>query len=138
LSKAQQAINKLDKALRRVGPMSRTAYKRVTTSTGGDPLLDQGVTRTTTDTLIDPQPVFRRLGQKAGLLSGNNTIYFPDDYLFVFSPNAMQVSDLAATGVNLILKDVLGNVEILKVVHYDSADMNGLEVLVKAICRTVT
>lgn len=138
MSKAQQAINKLDRALNRVGPMSRTAYKRVTTSTGGDPLLDQGVTRTTTDTLISPQPVFRRLGQRAGLLSGNNTIYFPDDYQFVFSPNAMKTADLAATGTDIILIDTAGNVEVLKIVHYDSADMNGLQVVVKAICRTVT
>jgi hypothetical protein len=93
---------KFDAALNKVGPPLRTAYMRTITVTGGDALIGRQ-TSTTTDVLLNPQPLYTE--QKvAGVLSNGMQVE-AGDYHFLISGNSMTLPQLMNKSTRLVLKD---------------------------------
>lgn len=138
MSRADSVIKKLSNALNKVGPMSRTSYKRVITQAAGfDDLTGRGGSPTVADTKFTPQPVFKQLGtRKAELMSGTK-IFNADDYHFLFTPDAATSSDFQATNVEIVLKDSSNNVERLRVFYTDPVMFGGKEVALNVYARSV-
>jgi len=106
---------------------SRKAYKRTISKTGGDQLLDIGVTVTNTDTLLSPQPAFRRLGQNMATIAGTSKTVIAD-YVFVFSVEAISRTELLGSTSTIVLKDSSGNEEILYLVDYTDPAVSEVDV----------
>jgi hypothetical protein len=140
MSRADYVINRVDNALRRIGGLSRTSYKRVTTITGGDPEIGRPGTVTPVDTAFSPQPYYRQLGQKQAMILSGNTgrNLVADDYVFTFSAKTVSQSDFQDKNVSLVLKDSAGRVEVLKIVYINSEALGGKDVVLRVFARSVS
>ena len=137
MSRAASIISRLDVALRKVGPLDRTSYKRIVTRTGGDDLIGRPGTITYVDTVFDPQPQYTRLArflvgpgaksQDMSDASGKHRI--ADEYAFTFSPSAIAFTDLTNDDLMIVLKDAAGVIELFDVSDYEPISMNGLNVV---------
>jgi hypothetical protein len=137
---AQSVINKVAKAISRVGPMCRTSYLRVTSVTGGDVLTGAGVVTATADTLFSPQPIFRQLGKREAMyLSPVATPVLQlvaDDYKFTFPIGQATKQMFLASNVQIVLKDQNGY-EGLKIIYIDTADFGGKNIAITVFARSV-
>jgi hypothetical protein len=134
---ANSLINKVAKAIKKVGPMARTSYKRVTTITGGDELIGRGGTTSHVDTLFNPQPIFRQLGHRQAMYLSTATLQLvADDYHFTFP--VTQVSELDFQGANttIVLKDGNGE-ESLRIVYIITDQFGGKDIVVNVFARSM-
>lgn len=138
MSRADYVIKRVDAALKTLGGLTRPAYKRVTTSTGGDSLIGRQGAVTVTDTLFNPQPYYRQLGHRdVMLLNGAGGQFVADDYKFTFSINALKESDLNAGNTTIVLKDASGNVEVLRIIYFNNESLNQQDVALTVIARSM-
>jgi hypothetical protein len=140
MSKADAVIRKLNSALARVGPYSRTVYKRIVTSSGGtvDDLTGRtygGATTVYTDTAFSPQPTFNPVSGGDEILNTSRVV-MADDYHFLFSPTTLSTADLAGKNLQIVLKDSSGNVEVLRVIQYKPFSLNGIDVALSVYARS--
>lgn len=121
---AQSIINKVNRALSKTGPYSRTVGKRVITRTGGDPLIGIQPQVTYTDTVFSPQPYFSRIGREHipgghadwyQYIDANGNQIVADDYEVIFSASMITLDDLENPDVLLTFTDSKGNVEPLRI-----------------------
>lgn len=136
MSRATSIISRLSTVLRKVGPLERTSYKRVTTRTGGDTLIGRPGSVAVSDTIFDPQPQYSRqarnvvgIGAVAEKLLASNQDLVANDYMFIFSPDALSISDLENSAVTIVLKDAAGNSEQFEITDYESTALTGVTVL---------
>src|SRR6185295_1778716 len=91
---AASIINKINGAIKKVGPMARVTYKRVTTRSGGDELIGIEGTVSNADIKFNPQPVYHQLGHRqAMVLSTPSLQLVADDYKFIFPIAAVSKED---------------------------------------------
>lgn len=121
-------IRKLDNSLRKVTPLGRIAYKRIITRTGGDQLIGRPGTVTYTDTKLDPQPYYNRIGREhvpgghtnaQTVVDSSGQANITDDWEFLLSPTAISESDLKNNDMLLVLKDSNGE-ETFRLLDYES------------------
>jgi hypothetical protein len=113
--------SKIDSALRKAGPPLRTVYLRKIT-VAGDVLIGRQ-TATPTDKKLTPQPIYRQLGQEQTL--SNGSIVYAGDYKFTASATAITLTDLKDKSAQLVLKAADGTTEVLRIVYYVPASMQG-------------
>lgn len=140
MSLATRVTNKIKAAGKRLGPLdTRVLYKRVLTETGGDSLIDRGVTQTITDTAFSDQPLFSIVGNKAPILSASSgKLINPDDYQFLLIPSQMTYDQVVSESVTLVFKDTHGSVEVLDLVTVNPIVLNGIEAGCFAVYRSVS
>jgi hypothetical protein len=144
MSRATSIVSRLNSALRKVGPQARLSYKRVTTRTGGDDLIGRPGSITVSDTLFDPQPQFTRqarfivgVGAKAEDVDAAGTHGILDQYMFVFSPDSIALSDLENEDMVIVLKDVAGKAELFDVTDYEPIALNGVVVMYTVFAKSL-
>lgn len=134
---AKSLQNKITKAIKKVGPMSRTAVLRVATITGGDSLIGHGSTLTNTDTVFDPQPVYRQLGHRQAMyLSTGSLKLVSDDYHFTFPVGANTEADFQGSETFLVLTDANGE-ERLKILYVNTESFGGADVVIFVFARSI-
>lgn len=134
---AQSIINKVNSAIKKVGPMSRATYLRVTAVTAGDQLTGVGLVNSTADTLFAPQPVYKQLDKRQAMyLSTPSLQLVVDDYRFTFPVGQVTKATFQASNATLVLKDSNGY-EGLKVLYIDSAMFGGKDVAITVFARSV-
>lgn len=142
--------NKINKAAAKYGPMdTRTVYKRTVSSSGGNVLIDRGVTQTVVDVAFVPQPLFKRstavnpvptapaTSARQDVLTGTR-ILVPGDFEFLFTPVQMTTSAVADKTNIIVLKDGSGNEEQLQIVSYTPIILKGVEIGTSALYRSVS
>lgn len=138
MSRADYMIKRVDSALKTIGGLTRPAYKRVTTSAGGDSLIGRQGTVTVVDTLFNPQPYYRQLGHKdTMLLNGSGGQFVADDYKFTFSVNSLAEADLNAGNTTIVLKDSSGNIEVLRIIYFNNESFGGKDIALTVIARSM-
>ena len=141
---AASLINRISAAIKKVGPMARTSYKRVTTTTGADDLIGRGGSSTSVDTLFDPQPIFRQLGHRQAMyLSTDSLQLVADDYKFTFpvtsgTPVGGQVNEATFqdSDTYLVLTDANGE-EVLRILYIVSEQYGGKDVVTNVFARSM-
>jgi hypothetical protein len=141
MGRARGIITRLNAALKRVGPPTRTVYKRVVTRTGGDNLIGRPGSVTYADTACDPQPLVSRIStervRESAILSGTK-VYQTEDLQALFSPTAITLAELQDENLVIALKDSVGNTETYRIVDFDFTSLEGQDVIYKAIIRSVS
>jgi len=139
MSRADYVIKRVDAALKTIGGLTRQAYKRVTTSTGGDALIGRQGSVSVTETLFDPQPYYRQLGHHdVMLLNSSGGQFVADDYKFTFSVNSLTQSDINAGNLTISLKDASGNVEVLRIIYFNNESFGQEDVALTVIARSIS
>ena len=134
---ASSIIAKVNRAIKKVGPMARTSYLRATTVTAGDQLTGVGIVTTTVDTLLSPQPVYKQLNKREIMYISAGTVQLvADDYKFVFPVGQATKAMFQATNAQLLLVDANGY-ENLKILYIDSAMFGGSDVVITVFARSV-
>jgi hypothetical protein len=140
---------KINRIATKYGPFElRTVYKRTVSESGGNTLIDRGVTQTFVDVAFSPQPLFKRAtvspsdGPPATtvrpeILAGTNVVV-PGDYEFLFTPQQMTTAAVASKANIIVLKDGSGNEEQLQIVTYKAIILNGTEIGTSAVYRSVS
>jgi hypothetical protein len=138
MGKAAGIITKLNAVLNKVGPPTRTVYKRVVTRTGGDDLIGRPGTVTNADTLLDPQPFYSDLDKEAAELNGTGAkIYMPDDKRVIVSPDSMTYAECTNPNLFIVLKDSSGVEEQFLLVDFKRISIEGVDVALVLIIRSV-
>jgi hypothetical protein len=144
MSRADSLIAKVNSSLRKVSPPDRTAYKRVLARTG-DSLIGRTVA-THTDTLLDPQPYFHRVGREhlpgghalsETVIDGSNKTVIADDWEFVLSPTAISLQDLQNKDVVIVLKDAAGSEEPFRYLDHEAGGISGTDVVFTVYMRSL-
>jgi hypothetical protein len=134
---AKSLITKVSAAIKKVGPMARTSYKRVVTITGGDALIGRAETVTNADTLFNPQPIYRQLGHRQAMyLSTSTTQLVADDFKFTFPATQVRVADFEGANTYIVLKDANGE-ERFRILYIDPTDYQGLDVVISVFARSM-
>jgi len=138
-------LAKLDKALRTYAPVDKLVYKRVYTKTGGDALIGRGQTTTSTDTLLDPQPMYRRMTRypvgpsaRAELIITGGETSLGNSFSMMFSATAMPLSDLENPNLIIVFKDTAGNEELFRVTDFEPTGFQGTDVLFIAYIQSLS
>lgn len=145
MSRATGILAKINSAMNRFTPLTRTCYKRVITRTGGNDLIGRPASVTIVDTLLSPQPVYLPIGRKAqpggrdkvgSVLTsvGQSTV---DDWEFTVSASAMSLSDLHAKDVVLVLKDSTGAEEVFDIKDFEPVGLQGVTVALVIFARSI-
>ncbi len=157
MSRGDSIINRVNGALKRISGMSRPAYLRVVTETGGDQLLGRPGTVINSDSIFYPQPVYHQLGHyKAMVMSTANLTLVADDYVFTFSPTIITKNELQQGNVFILLKNGVqppgwglsgfgvtdygaddGEEEILEIIYYNDIAIYGETVAFSIIARSI-
>lgn len=137
-------ITKINNTLNKFTPFARTAYKRIITRTGND--LQGRATVTFVDTKFAPQPIYSQVGREK-LSGGHDTVQqittssgvelTADDYEFMFSPTAMSQADLTNPNMQIVLKDSLGNTEILSIMDTSSVELKSSVIIFNVFARSI-
>lgn len=134
---AASLIKKVSKAIKRVGPMARTAYLRVTVPVSGDQLTGVNLVTTTADTLFAPQPVFNQLGKREAMYLSTPTLHLvADDYEFTFPAGQASKAMFQAANAALVLQDANGY-EGLRIKYVDSVMFGGKDVVITVVACSV-
>jgi hypothetical protein len=129
MATANSLIKKIAKAMAKYNVTDRAVYKRVQTRTGGDPLTGRGVVVTHIDTLLSPQPVVSAIGT-APLVGTSSTVLAPNgEYRCSVVSSALSRAELAKPELVLVFKDAQGVEELLYVVGFEPAVINGTTVV---------
>lgn len=135
-------VNKLNRVLRRFGPMDRLAYKRSYTLSGD--AFTGRTTSATVDVQFDPQPMYSVIGltgktaatqRSQFMLTSDGRAVRPSDYQFLFSPTALSVDDVMDKSVQIVLKDAAGNEEVFEFIDYDKPSVQGVVLVVVIYAR---
>jgi hypothetical protein len=145
MSRATGILNRVNSVMRRFAPLTRTCYKRVITSTGGDALIGRPGSVTHVDTLLDPQPIFQELGRKTvpggrdrvGITTEVDKQRVADDYRFLVSPTALSMDELAMPNLCLVLKDDAGVEDVMYIHDFTPVGLNDTVVAITVYVRSV-
>ena len=146
MSRATSIINKVNGALNRTKGFNRTISLRVVTMEGGDPLLKRGGTPVSNDRVLNPQPFADRMGRQriAGghvdeetLISPSGQVLMADDYEILVSPTAASLDDFQDPNAQIVFTDSSGREEILKLLDYETATIDGTDVVYTLYARSV-
>lgn len=147
--KASAITAKINKVAAKYGPFElRNIYKRVVFESGGNTLIDRGVSQTVLDTLFVPQPLFKRAtlnpsssppptSNRRDVLAGTSLLV-SDEFEFFFTPVQMATADVASKFNIIVLKDNAGNEEQLQLVSYNPVVLKGTEIGTSALYRSVS
>jgi hypothetical protein len=143
MGRADLILAKTKSALNKVGPSDRQVYKRVVTRTGGDSLIGRGGTITHVDTLLDPQPLYQRLGRNivgdsapSQELLNNGSNRIADDYQVTFHPDAVSQADLNNKDLLFVFRDASNRDEIFRVTDFEPVAINGKAVMFVGYLRS--
>lgn len=144
MSRVDGLIRRFDKTLTRFNPIDVTIYKRVNESTGGDALLGRAGSTSFTDTLLDPQPIYQRLGRNIvgnsapsqKLLVDTSTSHIAADYQIIFSPTSITREELDNNNITYVMKDALGALTIYHLTDYEVVAMQGEPVMFVGYVRS--
>jgi hypothetical protein len=129
---------RVDAVIARVGGMDRKVYLRTQSAPIGDSLIGRD-TSTTTDILITPQPVYKKLGKRDLIyLSTQGKQVSGDDYMLTISPLSVTEDQLSDQSAEFVLKDAVGAEEVLRVIYVDNQAFQGETVLLTCIGRSVS
>lgn len=134
---AKSLINRISAAIKKVGPMARTSYKRVTVVTGGDELIGRGGSSQNFDTKFTPQPIFRQLGHRQAMYLSTATVQLvADDYKFTFPVTQVTEADFQDPRVTLVLVDGNGE-EVFRVLYINTDQYAGKDVVMSVFVRSI-
>ncbi len=137
---AASIINKINGAIKKVGPMARTTYKRTTTRSGGDELIGIEGTVTNADTKFSPQPVYHQLGHRQAMVLSTPALQLvADDYKFIFPIAAVSFEDrrdFEDPNTYLLLLDQNG-FESLRILYINTDMYQGRDVDVVIFARSM-
>ena len=145
MSRADGVIRRLDAALNKVAPPTRTVYKRTVTRTGGDNLIGRPGTVTYTDVQLSPQPFYARLGRQivgnqvpAELVinSAGTEDFIADEWICIFSPTAISLTELSNPDLVLAFKDTGGNTEVFRITDLEPLGFSDQAVMYVAYIRS--
>lgn len=134
---AKSITSKINAALRKVGPPVRQVYKRTFTVTGSaNAKLLGRTTKTHTDVLMNPQPMYTQVLQRSPVhmqrpsaLDGVKTTGDKQGqagvYEFLVSADSMTLDELKSGTVQLVLVDADGTQDALTIEHYDKGEWQG-------------
>jgi hypothetical protein len=137
-------INKINNTLNKFTPFARTVYKRIITRTGND--LIGRATASFVDTKFLPQPIYSQIGREK-LSGGHDTVQqittssgvelTADDYEFLFSPTALTSTDLSNPNMQIVLKDSLGNTEVLSIMDTSTVELSSTVIMISLFARSI-
>lgn len=133
---SDELIEVVDEILLEFAPPDRTVSKREITRTGSFEIIGRSVAVSYSDTILEPQPVYRRVTRNDAILSVNTKV-LPDDYLMVLSVNAITKDELVSGNTVLVLEDSLGNEEILRLITFNDPAVNLEVVAYIAFARSI-
>lgn len=137
MSRANTLVKRISKAITKVGPMSRTSYKRVSTVTGGDELIGRGTTITPVDTKFNPQPIYRQLGHRQAMYLSTATLQLvADDFKFTFPVTQVSQADFQGANTYIVLKDANGE-ERLRILYIATDDLGGKDLVINVFARSM-
>jgi hypothetical protein len=144
MSRATGLITRLNATLKRVNPVDRKVYKRLTVKSGGDALTGQAVTTVVTDTLLVPQPVYQRLGRNVvgdpaeaeQIMTTTGVNRIGVEYQILFSPTSVSIAELDNDNITYVFKDASGNAEVYRLTDYEPVALTGQDVLYIAYVRS--
>jgi hypothetical protein len=146
MASAKGIISKLDAALKKVSAYSRAVYKRTTVRDGGDDLIGSPGSITHRDTLLDPPPVYTRLGRNVvGDFATATTLISSDgssrqvanDYSILLSPTDITEQELTNPDVSIVFKDNAGKIEVFSITDYEPVAFQTENVMYLAYIRSV-
>jgi hypothetical protein len=137
MSRATGVIKKIDAALKRLDPNDKLLYKRLNVKTGGDALTGRGVVATFTDTLLDPQPMYQRLGRNVvgdsapaqQIMAATGVNRIGAEYQIIFSSSCITVAELNNDNITFAFKDTSGNTEIYHLTDYEPVALTSLDLI---------
>lgn len=105
---------KIDKALTKIGALKQV-FVRTYTITGDELLGYEKATEV--DTLLDPQPIYKELGEDLVLSDGK--VIPAGAYRFLVSGNSITLADVKNPKLRIVLKNDDGSeVEVFQLMHY--------------------
>jgi len=128
MSRATSIQNKLDRVLTRLNVTDRVVSKRITTTTGGDPLLGRGVMAATSDTTLNPPPSVLVAAKNYPLVIAGTALSPDAEYLMTVSASAMSRSEVADPNLTITFTDAAGGVEELFVIGFAPSYLNGVDI----------
>lgn len=147
MTQASKIISALNSVLNQVTPVGRTVYVRIYTMSGGDPLTGQGQTPAFTETKLNPQPYFSRLGHvrtpgmqhiiSKEMVDNQGKAFVADSWQFIVSPSALPVTDLENPDMVLVLKDAQGNEEEMSLIDYNPVSGFGEDLLYTCYMKSI-
>jgi len=148
VARVDSIIARLDSVSRRLNPADRTIYKRTFAKSGGDPLIGRSSSTDVRDTLLDPQPLYQRLGRnsvtrstssaQSVLAQDGSTFQVADEYMCIVSPTAMSRAELLDPTILLVFKSTDGSEEIFKVTDLEPVPMNGKDAMFTIYVRSMS
>lgn len=143
MSRVAGIIKRVDRALNKYAPLaSRSVYRRVTTRSGGDDLIGRPGSVNIVDTLLAPQPTYRRRSLYTSVGDGqeldvNETAAVATDLVMFCSVTALTLGDLNNKDVQIILKDPSGSLELFEIYDFDPIGMQGVTVAWSIAIRSI-
>lgn len=119
--------NKISRALGRVKASAQSVYLRTVSASGGNNLLGIGVTRSKSDTLVDPTPAVRQVS--SGEIATSGGLYQPGDYRFVFAGSIPRET--------LRNCQIVYGTQVLQVMRIDESVLDGVVVAWTVMARSV-
>lgn len=139
MPKAAALIKRISKAIKKVGPMARIAYLRAVVINGADhdELIGRAGTVSNTDTLFNPQPIYRQLGHRQAMyLSGSSLQLVADDYKFTFPVTQVSKSSFEQANTYIVLKDDNGE-ERFRILYVITDDLGGQDLVISVFVRSI-
>lgn len=145
MSRADGVIRRLDAALNKVAPPTRTVYKRTVTRTGGDALIGRPGAVAYTDVELKPQPFYARLGRQivgsqvpAELIinSAGTNDFVADEWIIIFSPTSISLAELSNPDLVLAFKDTAGNTEVFRITDTEPLGFSNQAVMYVSYIRS--
>lgn len=124
----QGIINKVNAALTKCNVVDRVVSMRVTTITGGDPLLGLGTSSTNVTTVLNPPPMVQVAAKNYPLMV-EGTAMSPDaEYLMKVSVTAMSRAQVLNPNVSIVFQNTNGTVEELFIIGYAATFFQGADI----------
>jgi len=125
---ADRLRSKLDGILKRFTVTDRVVAKRITSSTGGDPLTGRGATSTVVDSVLDPQPAVQVASKEYPLVVAGQVLSADADYFVTVSANSLTRDDVTNPNLSITFTDSAGRVEELFIVGFSPTMLNGSDI----------
>lgn len=136
MAKVDGIVRRLDKALTKTQALDTKVYKRFVTRTGGDSLIGRYGSSSMTETLLDPQPIYGRLGRNvvgdaapSQAVLADNATRIAVDYQIILSPTAITTAELDNDQLLIVMKDGRGNENIYHLTDYEPVAFNNKDVM---------
>ena len=127
------------KAITGIKGMGYRVYTRQYVKSANTDALTGRDTGVTTDTVVNPQPVYSTVSDKdVLLLSGAGKNVTTNDYLFTFTNNSITEDILENPTTQFVLKDTTGvEQDLLKIVDYTNKGLQGITLLWSVVARSI-